>query len=380
MNNNDNQNIKGITLTVIFEACALNRDEKIGGNIPSIKKMVRFGNKTFSYISRVAMRHYLFNSLNKLYPKDWAEASVVSSDVVQFDLTRNNILNSSELDAFGYMFTAVQPTMTRKSPVGITKAVAFETWEGDMQFNANHDLARRGGSNPNPVNKEEHCSYFKVSYTIDTEKIGNDEWLIKDDKNWQLLCIEQVLKDTIGKSDTESKHDQETSQITNETSNKKKKDKSKTPINISGKFDIFSQPENVIEKKQLGSITMINESDGTTKRAVFELAKSEKLKRIRQILTVIKNGLIYHTSGENYGIVPVFIVAAGLKLPVPLFNSYLEQGKFFDAILDNHYIVSNGTGKKKVYFCNPKDIINGIPNDGYYKNNEWDEFLTALGL
>lgn len=178
--------LKGITLTIVFEADALNRDEKIGGNIPSIKKLTRFGNKTYSYLSRVAMRHYLFETLSKNYRDEWQPASCIESGtgdkkVVQFDLQTQNILTHAELDAFGYMFTiGGQTSITRKAPVGITKAVALETWEGDMQFNANHDLANRCGANPNPVNKEEQESFFKVSFTIDVERLGYDEWLIKD--------------------------------------------------------------------------------------------------------------------------------------------------------------------------------------------------------
>ena len=182
-----------ITLTMIFEASALNRDEKIGGNIPSIKKLTRFGSKTYSYLSKVAMRHYLFETLNKLYGDDWKPAECVESGsgdnkVVQFDITKQNILTHAELDAFGYMYTiGGQQGISRKGCVGITKAIALETWEGDMQFNANHDLARRPGTDPNPVNKEEHVSYYKVSFTIDVERLGGDEWWIEDydyeDKN-----------------------------------------------------------------------------------------------------------------------------------------------------------------------------------------------------
>ncbi|ODA43455.1 CRISPR-associated negative autoregulator [Thermodesulfovibrio sp. N1] len=187
MNKNDNlKDLSAITLTLIFEASALNRDEKLGGNIPSIKKLTRFGNKTFSYLSRVAERHYLFETLSRIYKDDWTSAVCFESGagdnrVVQFDLTTQNILTHAELDAFGYMFTiSGQQSITRKAPVGITKAIALETWEGDMQFNANHDLASRCGANPNPVNKEEQKSFFKVSFTIDIDKLGYDEWWIED--------------------------------------------------------------------------------------------------------------------------------------------------------------------------------------------------------
>ena len=104
------ETIKGLTFTIIFEGSALNRDEKLGGNIPSIKKLTRYANgrrgKTFSFISRESMRHHLFVTLNKNYPVQWQPAPTTAiNDVVQFDLTRANILTHAELDAFGYMFT-----------------------------------------------------------------------------------------------------------------------------------------------------------------------------------------------------------------------------------------------------------------------------------
>lgn len=346
--------LKAITFTIIFEASALNRDEKLGGNIPSIKKLTRFGNKTYSYLSRVAMRHYLFETLYKSFPNYWSLAPTYESGsgenkVVQFDLKQANILNYAELDAFGYMFTEKKTvgnkkeniTLTRKAAMGITKAVALEIWEGDMQFNANHDIASRCGADPNPVNKEEQNSYFKVSFTIDTDKLGCDEWSFNEIEFNQLG---QKLTFTFP---------------------------AELKIAIPN-VNLAAQSNNYVVNG-FGSIQVNNSS----KKAIFIVDDNVKKKRICQILEVLKNGLIYHTSGENYGIVPLFIIAAGLKIPIPLFNSFVELGSFEISILDNGYIL-NDSNKKLVYVYNPKNLGGNIDTTNLY--TEWNEFLKQLGV
>jgi CRISPR-associated protein Cst2 len=59
---NSNGNIKNVTVTVIFEGSALNRDEKIGGNILSIKKL-NVNGEVHSFIGKPAIRHYLFQTV-----------------------------------------------------------------------------------------------------------------------------------------------------------------------------------------------------------------------------------------------------------------------------------------------------------------------------
>ncbi len=472
MSNNNcklRDDLKAITFTTIFEASALNRDEKLGGNIPSIKKLTRFGNKTFSYLSRVAMRHYLFETLSKTYKDDWTpavcfESGTGNNKVVQFDLRSQNILTHAELDAFGYMFTiGGQSSITRKAAVGITKAVALETWEGDMQFNANHDLASRCGANPNPVNKEEQGAFFKVSFTIDIDKLGYNEWWIKDhnyddtakkltlflsekgtdivlkDVNKEqkgspykigdheividgLLCA--VSKELMEEKEEKSKNQEKYISFKNNFlekrekgdekeeqagKNEKRKGKAKTFKIYDGEYAVEDEEnfyqftvgryfynskslvlthtieadETVQNKKydvkdnnyKLGEIEI--KDDGGKKKAIFILDNVEKKKRICQILEVIKNGLIYHTSGENYGIVPLFIIAAGLKIPIPLFNSFVELGSFESSILDNGYIL-NDSNKKLVYVYNPKNLGGNIDTTNLY--TEWNEFLKQLGV
>ena len=479
MNKNNKDNSLGaITVTLIFEASALNRDEKLGGNIPSIKKLTRFGNKTFSYLSREALRHYLFETLSKTYKDDWAPAACFESGagenkVVQFDLRTQNIITHAELDAFGYMFTiGGQQSITRKAPVGITKAIALETWEGDMQFNANHDLASRCGANPNPVDKEEHQSFFKVPFTIDYDKLGYDEWWIKDynfndtTKMLTLFLSEKgtdiVLKDvemgdeelqfkvgeyeisidglscTVSKELLEEKKEKSKNQeekkyiaFKNEFLEKAKKENEQKEQSSNGEkgkgkaktFKIYEGEYNVDdernfyqfnigkysydkEKKTLTLSLVLTHSiqadetekdkeysvkketcpigkiiikeENNKKKAIFELEKKEKQKRLFQILDVLKNGLIYHSSGENYGIVPQFMIAAGLKLPIPLFHSFVELGSFESSIMNNGYIFSDNNNQKLIYVYNPKNLVGNIDTTNLF--TDWDVFLKSIGV
>jgi len=439
------------------------------------------------------MRHYLFETLNKNYPDEWKPASCIESGtgdkkVVQFDLTTQNILTHAELDAFGYMYTiGGQTSITRKAPVGITKAVALETWEGDMQFNANHDLASRCGANPNPVNKEEHESFFKVSFTIDVEKLGYDEWWIKDynyddtskkltlflsergtdvilknvkkgEEEFQYLidnkeiridgftCYvdKELIKELIEektKKDKKSKDEkkyitfksnllekkkeehttEESSGNKDNSKGSKNKGKSKTFEIYEGDYSFddeqnlyqftigkyfYDEQKNTLmlsmvlahtidaEKDQDGKYKVIKnnlkigqieiKNEGQNKKAIFQLEDREKQKRLYQILEVLRNGLVYHSSGENYGIVPQFIIAAGLRLPIPIFHSYVELNSFDTSILDNFYILDSyildQNSKKLIFVFKSKKFENLASFDAYDPYDNWDGFLKSLGL
>ena len=175
-----NREIPSITVTMIFEGSALNRGEKIGQNIQSVKKL-SVNNEVTAFISKVAIRHYLFDTLKRA--NKWNECKLrTDKDIIQFDVINDNILTTPELDAFGYMFTG-EKTMTRKSPIGITKAIALHPYNQDQAFYANHDLVRRSreqgaNTNPNPFIKEEFMGLFKLSVTIDSQKFGVDTLVI----------------------------------------------------------------------------------------------------------------------------------------------------------------------------------------------------------
>lgn len=176
-------NIKNVTVTIIFDGSALNRDEKIGGSILSIKKL-NVNGEVRSFIGKPAIRHYLFQTLRRV--SSWKEAKVTGQgQVVQFDIMQDDILTSEELDAFGYMYTiGGRTSITRKSPVGITKALSLCPYEADLAFYANHDIVKRGQNQglavtPNPYNKEEHSSLYKATFTIDADMLGRDTWIVE---------------------------------------------------------------------------------------------------------------------------------------------------------------------------------------------------------
>jgi len=461
--------MKNITLTIIFEGSALNRDEKIGGNILSIKKL-QIGGKTVSFIGKTAIRHYLFTTLHQAF--GWKETKVTAEgEVIQFDITQEDILTSPELDAFGYMYTiGNQMSITRKAPVGITKAVALTEWNGDMAFYCNHDLVNRAikqGENafPNPFNKEEHLSLYKVSFTIDAERLGRDEWIIEgfsyDSTKKKLILTLQTPKYAILK-DVKKEEDEEANIIYKieekeiyidgrnvriskdlmELTSKKKREerislkfkniylasesksggkKTKKP-NIEVKdfeeeenfyiFSVSKEPvydeekkelrieiglqkiiENVEESQEGYKIKIDDKSEATIKvekagnryKVIFEIPDTEKKKRIENLLTAIKDGLYAQSSGEANTIVPLFMIAAPVKVPCPIFHPFIqleeiEKGKIFK-VLGISDCLKNSWLDGKVFIMESERIKCEIKEDQKSNvTNDWDEFLKECWI
>lgn len=314
-------NIKGITSTVVFESSAVNRGENLSKNIMSIKKLGRYDG-TYSFMSRAFIRHHLFNTLVQLY--DWKPAPLtMDKSVIQFSFPEANIVAHQEMDLFGFMNTSPISVM-RKAPLGITKAISLEPWQADMAFYANHDLVRRGqmqGSfgdkavTPDPFQKEEHHSFYKLSFTIDLCRLGSHDLYFAK--------MPESLGEWIGKLDTVP--------VEKVPAHIKKDDEDE-------EFKWYSS-----ENFKNGYVGVDEKSNLT--RVQFRVDESEKKKRLEEILTVLKNGIILHSSTENYGLVPVFFLIGTLKIPVPVFNSavYLSDGKIkSDKILEaleNDYII-----------------------------------------
>ncbi|MCS7275304.1 MAG: type I-B CRISPR-associated protein Cas7/Cst2/DevR, partial [Candidatus Bipolaricaulota bacterium] len=428
-----NSNIRNVTVTIIFEGAALNRDEKIGGNILSIKKL-NVNGEVRSFISRPAIRHYLFQTLKRAC--GWKEARVTGQgQVVQFDITQDDILTSEEMDAFGYMYTlGGQTSITRKAPVGITKAVSLRPYEADLAFYANHDIVKRGqiqglAVTPNPYNKEEHTSFYKVSFTVDATIFGKDVWIVErceysQDQGSLILQIEtskQVILKNVSKeepseeneeiyivdgkkirvkgfeltvdealmkkqkdknSDQEylsfdqgyiqgkGKDDESTREADrNEAEQKRGKKRETKPnikvtefsydedaktytflVNVSPQYDdkkktltiqlgvtksiqCDKQSENEYQVKNsnnnkiIGTIKVENFRPNGPYKVTLYLNENIKNERIKQLLEAIKNGLYAQSSGEANTIVPLFLIAGAVKVPSPVFHSYIDVKK-----------------------------------------------------
>jgi len=464
--------MKSITLTVIFEGHALNRDEKIAGNILSIKKLT-YLNKELSYISRPAMRHYLFNTLLKAYPDSWKEAGVVlqgSGDkrVVQLDIIKDDIFTSAELDAFGYMYTiSGGSSITRKAPVGITKAVSLIPYNNDMQFNANHDLVKRAlvqgiNATPGPNQREENMSFFKVSFTIDAKFLGQDVWIVEGYTHNENFLIVELVKtnDIVFTNVQRAEYEEEgiskftidgeeiiiegrTVKISENlveksgdgsinikgTEKKKKKNKKEDKsekstsklnpeyyeydenekvyiINLSDDYnydenskklhlkvglmkyfkevkkeeDRFTIYSSTAEKKKLGCISF--SPVGEKYRMVMTLDEQIKRERIRQILEAIKNGLVAHSSGEDNTIIPLFLIAAPVKVPSPIFHPYihLEIDEDKPKVIGLSDCFRNSWLEDKVYVYVSERFKAYLEpyKDRVYAN--WEDFLIGCGL
>jgi len=349
-----NNEIKNITLTVIFEASALNRDEKIGGNILSIKKL-NIDGETRSFLSKVSIRHYLFETLYKSNPDIWRPAAVTGQgSVVQFDLEKEDILSSAELDTFGFMYTiSGESSITRKSPLGITKAISLNQYNQDMAFYANHDLIVRGltqGLNltPNPYSKEEHTSFYKLTFTLDSDMFGRDSWVLNKKpifENGKLIIKFGECEKYIDALD------------------KKVQDKDNIYFTKNGYISVKEVRKDVYE---------IN----------FVLDMEIKYKRIYSILNAIKNGFYAQSSGEANTIIPLFIIASGVKIPSPIFHPFIDiikNDREYKVIGVEDCLANEWINSDKIFIKDTKRLRCEI-SDNEKITRDWESFLLDIGV
>lgn len=165
--------IKGLTLTIIFEAESANYGESVG-NVASLKKMARGKGEQYTYISRQALTYNMVEQLSEPLADVVLEGSG-EKGVIQYskDCT---IRDYPELDFFGYLKTQKESSgLKRSAKVRVSNAVSLESYKGDLDFLTNKGLADRIGSNMNIAQAEIHHSLYKYSVVIDLDQIGFDD-------------------------------------------------------------------------------------------------------------------------------------------------------------------------------------------------------------
>lgn len=192
-------NKKGLTLTVVFEAESANYGEGVG-NIASLKRISRAGGKSYSYISRQALRYSLMEQLN------WNNTPVTDENkVVQFS-PKATITEYPEIDLFGYMKTAKDKgAETRSAVARLSNAVSLEPYQMDMDFLTNMGMAKRGGFSNAIAQAEIHRSYYSYTLTLDLDRVGidRDEVVPVPERanrvNHLLMAIEHLYRDIKGR-------------------------------------------------------------------------------------------------------------------------------------------------------------------------------------
>lgn len=167
-----------LTLTIVFLGKSLNYNENVA-NI-SVLKRFSFRGKSFSYISRQALRYDIVRIMHEEFGMSLTDVGI-SDRVVQFK-AEATIKDFPEIDLFGYMKTSGKGSKgkTRKGVVRLTDGVSLESWNGDIDFGNNMGLALRrekeGEDFDNVIiSTEKHKSFYTYTLTVDLDKVGIDE-------------------------------------------------------------------------------------------------------------------------------------------------------------------------------------------------------------
>lgn len=165
--------IKGLTMTIVFEAESANYGEAVG-NVAALKKISRGKGEQYTYISRQALTYNMVEQIREPLASVVAEGSGDKA-VIQYskDCT---IKDFPELDFFGYLKTQKESNgLKRAAKVRVSNAISMETFKGDIDFLTNKGLADRIDSNMNIAQSEIHHSLYKYTVTVDLDQIGIDD-------------------------------------------------------------------------------------------------------------------------------------------------------------------------------------------------------------
>jgi CRISPR-associated protein Cst2 len=106
------------------------------------------------------------------------------------------------------------------------------------------------------------------------------------------------------------------------------------------------------------------------------------VRRIRNILETIQNGLIAHTSSESNTILPIFTIIGDVKVPSPVFHSFIDVKKANDGnfeVIGIEDAVKNGWLEGNIYIKDCARLKAQIPLE-LNKKDDWNEFLRSINL
>jgi len=392
-----------LTIFAIFELMNQNRDEGTG-NFQTLKKVKRLDG-VYTFISKYSFRHHLFNELKNT--AGWKEAAVTATkEVIQFDIFQDDILTTAELDAFGYMFTIQRKiSITRKAAVGLTDLVSLEPYNGDSAFYANHDMVRRAtergyDATPNPYGKEEHFSFYKGGITINTNRLGIDEWIVDEEPKEEKEGEKDILKITIAEQEKKIKITPLKNLPKNlswilEKYGKLLEDKkfyqTETGYLVVGKIigsDENTKSNKKNKKEQNDKNKEENKKETKPKyKILFILNPTEKYKRIKDLVDTFKGGIKFQVGGRDYALVPLLLVIARMKSPLQVFFPNVGitvecnyPGKY--RILGLQYALDNPKVEKFFIEFNKDRLICEYSTDKEEKDLEklLEPFKTEEGL
>ncbi len=166
--------MKGLTLSIIFEAGSLNYGEGLG-NVTNLKKITRGDGECYTYISRQAIRYNIIEQMGENTTK-----LALDGTVIQF-APEASIKDYAEIDLFGYMKTSKTKIATRNAVVRLSNGISVESFSGDLDFLTNKGLydrykkqANEGKAGGNIAQNEIHKSFYSYTITVDLDKVGVD--------------------------------------------------------------------------------------------------------------------------------------------------------------------------------------------------------------
>ncbi|MCM8803195.1 MAG: type I-B CRISPR-associated protein Cas7/Cst2/DevR [Candidatus Omnitrophica bacterium] len=388
-----------ITLTIVFEGMNLNRDEGVGGNIQTLKKLHRGDGLVHTFMSRQALRFAIAKNLIEVF--GWKETEVTrrgeGQKTNQFDMSKANIIEYAEMDFFGYMYTIKgENAFIRSAVCKLTPAISLEKFSFDQSFNANHEMVKRAikyGEEgiPNPWQTEDHFSLYKYSFVIDLDKLGKI-----DDKEKKIILEEKDAKEFLKGYEKYLTDKKIVNELTEGEYNLKQENQ------MIGKIILKKTTKKEEETEE--------ESEGKKKKGEKQKAKSyeieleinlpveEKIKRITDFLNAIKT-LSRGIQGNINSLSPLFVIGGHISTKTPLAHPLVElisntSRRLNKGLIDYSWRLledarmikpdqnQDQAKQGKANQNQEHDIIKGIVKEkfenGYEFDNDWKTPLEAI--